>query len=270
VKLADLERAADAIAERGCRLGRPLSIVLETTSTNDDAKDAARSGAPHGATFVAESQTKGRGRQGRAWVAGRGENLLFSVVLRIPCLPARVPPLSLVVGLAVRDSIARVLSDELVRVKWPNDVLVGEKKIAGILIESAVAGSKVDHLVVGIGINVHARSFPADLAEIATSIALEGGRADRSELLADVLAGIDRDIEHVAHRGLGLVHARLSEHDALQAATVETTDGVRGVACGIDLEGRLRVRRPDGTTSTVNAGEVTVIARKSSSRSDTR
>jgi len=259
VKLPDLERANDVIAERGIRLGKPLHIVEETTSTNDDAKDAARSGALHGALFIAESQTKGRGRQGRTWLAQRGENLLFSIVLRIPCAPARVPPLSLVVGLAVRDAIARALPEKRVQVKWPNDVVIDKKKIAGILIESAVAGSKVDHLIVGIGINVHARSFPEELAPIATSIALEGGQVERAEILADVLAGIDRDIEHVAHRGLGIVHARLTEHDALANARVESADG-EGIACGIDLDGRLRVRRPDGTIIAVSAGEVRIVS----------
>ncbi len=254
----DLEHLADVIAERGIRLGNPLRIVSETTSTNDDAKEAARTGAPHGALFVAESQTRGRGRQGRAWLANRGENLLFSIVLRIPCPPARVPPLSLVVGLAVRDAIARVLPKKRVQVKWPNDVVVGEKKIAGILIESALAGSKVDHLVVGIGINVHARELPDEIASIATSIALEGGQVERKTLLADVLAGIDRDIEHVAHRGLGIVHARLVEHDAFANARVAAAD-FEGVACGIDLDGRLRVRRAAGTIVPVSAGEVRLV-----------
>src|SRR5690606_23130214 len=114
----------------------------------------------HGTVWVAESQTGGRGRQGRAWVSPRGENLLFSVLLRIACVPMRVPLIALVSGLAVRDAVARVLPDREVLVKWPNDVLVSGKKIAGVLVESSIAGSKVDHVVVGIGINVHTRHFP--------------------------------------------------------------------------------------------------------------
>ncbi len=263
----DLSRAADVIAQRGIRLGAPLSIEDETGSTNDDAKAAARGGAPHGAVFVAESQRAGRGRHGRVWQSPRGENLLFSVVLRLACLPARVPPVSLACGLAVRDAVARALGvgdDERVLVKWPNDVLVRGRdgvlrKVAGILVESSVSGSKIDHVVVGIGVNVHTRAFPEDIAEIATSIALEGKQApDRAEILADVLACMDRDVEHVVHRGLGLIHARLSARDALRGSHVETDDdAVAGIAEGIDLDGRLLVR---GARPLVS-GEVRLRAR---------
>jgi len=116
--------------------------------------------------------------------------------------------------------------------------------------------------VVGIGINVHTRALPEELSAIATSLALEGGKdLDRGEILADVLAGLDRDVELVAHRGLGLVHGRLTRHDALSGREVESTDAdstLRGTACGIDLEGRLLVRNPDGTVTKVSSGELRV------------
>lgn len=230
----------------------------ETTSTNDEAKRGAREGAAHGTVWVAESQTGGRGRQGRTWVSPRGENLLFSVLLRISCVPARVPLIALVAGLAVRDAVARVLPDRDVLVKWPNDVLVSDKKIAGVLVESSVMGTKVEHVVVGIGINVHTRNFPEEVASIATSVALEGGRAERSKLLEDVLRSLDHDVEHVVHRGLGLVHARLSKVDALLGRALDIEGG--GVAEGIDLEGRLVVRRPGGALVRLSSGEVRVRA----------
>lgn len=268
----DLENATRAIAERGGRLGAPLSIEDETTSTNDDAKHGAKGGSPHGAVWLAESQRAGRGRQGRAWVSPRGENLLFSVLLRVTCAPARVPPLSLVAGLAVRDAVAKTIgaaNAERVLVKWPNDVVIRRedgslRKLAGILIESSVSGMKVEHVVIGIGINVHTRDFPAELSAIATSIALESGGAapDRAEILADVLANLDRDAEHVAHRGLGLVHARLEKHDALRGREVESDDAaLRGLADGIDVEGRLRVRTATGAIVPVTAGEVRLAPR---------
>lgn len=230
----------------------------ETMSTNDEAKRGAREGAAHGTVWVAESQTGGRGRQGRTWVSPRGENLLFSVLLRISCVPARVPLIALVAGLAVRDAVARVLPDRDVLVKWPNDVLVSDKKIAGVLVESSVMGTKVEHVVVGIGINVHTRNFPEEVASIATSVALEGGRAERSKLLEDVLRSLDHDVEHVVHRGLGLVHARLSKVDALLGRALDIEGG--GVAEGIDLEGRLVVRRPGGALVRLSSGEVRVRA----------
>lgn len=256
----DLEGLEDRVAAKGGRLGRPLAILETTTSTNDEAKKGAREGAPHGAVWMAESQTAGRGRQGRVWISPRGENLLFSVLLRIRCAPSRVPPLALVCGLAVRDAVARAIGDDArVRVKWPNDVLVGSKKVAGILVESQIAGGKVDSIVAGIGINVHTRSFPDELADIATSVSLETDRTpDRAALLADVLAGLDHDIEHVAHKGLGLVHARLVKHDALRGAEVEGDD-LAGVAEGIDTDGKLLVRRRSGTLARVASGEVRVV-----------
>jgi len=282
----DLARAAEVIASRGCALGVPLVIAEETASTNDDAKRGAREGAPHGAVWLAESQTSGRGRQGRVWLSPRGENLLFSVLLRLRCAPARVPPVSLACGLAVRDAVARALgpsADGDVVVKWPNDVLVRSprdgvlRKVAGVLVESALSGTKVEYVVVGIGINVLTRALPEEVAGIATSIALErdargcggagsSGELDRAEILADVLAQLDRDAGHVAHKGLGLVHARLTRHDALAGKQVESVaeDGgageLRGVASGIDLDGRLVVRAADGTITRVASGEMRLRA----------
>lgn len=259
--LPDLAHVREVIAARGIVLGRPLSIQAETASTNDDAKAGARAGAEHGAVWLAESQTAGRGRRGRVWVSPRGENLLFSVLLRLRCPPARVPPVSLACGLAVRDAVAKALGaahDGEVLVKWPNDVLIRGKKVAGVLVESALGGAKVEYVVVGIGINVHTRQLPEELSAIATSLALAGARdLDRAAILADVLTSLERDVELVAHRGLGLVHARLRRHDAFAHREVESLDGaVKGTACGIDLEGRLLVRAADGSIAKVASGEL--------------
>jgi BirA family biotin operon repressor/biotin-[acetyl-CoA-carboxylase] ligase len=279
----DLADAAKVIAGRGLVLGSPLVLAELTSSTNDDAKQAARAGAPHGALWVAEAQTSGRGRQGRTWLSSPRANLLFSVLMRLRCAPARVPPVSLAVGLAVRDAVARalgaahgtagVIHDRCVVVKWPNDVLVRSphdgvlRKVAGVLVESALSGHNVEYVVVGIGINVRARTLPPEVAAIATSIALERdargarGEPDRAELLADVLAGLERDVELVAHKGLTHLHARLGLHDALAGREVESLDDpptVRGVASGIDAEGRLLVKSDDGTLSRVSSGELRV------------
>ena len=257
-------RAVAAIAARGGLLGKPLHVLAETTSTNDEAKHAAKAGAPHGATWVADSQSAGRGRQGRAWISPRRENLLFSVLMRLRCAPARLPPLALVAGLAARDAVARALgpgSPHVIGLKWPNDVVVGEKKIAGVLVEATLSGGKVDAIVVGIGINVHTRNFPDEIAPIATSLALLGAAPpDRAELLADTLASLDRDMHLAADRGLGLVHARLTQHDALRGRRVHGELG-EGTAEGIDLEGMLLVRRDDGVRMRWGAGEVHLLAR---------
>jgi BirA family transcriptional regulator, biotin operon repressor / biotin---[acetyl-CoA-carboxylase] ligase len=253
----DLAGASEILSAR-TQLGRPLVIVDETESTNDDAKAGARDGAPHGAVWIAEKQRAGRGRRGRSWVSPPGENLTFSLLLRIPCPAARVPPLALAFGLAVRDAVAKILGDR-VMVKWPNDVVVVHgsswKKIAGVLVESSVVSSRASSIVVGIGLNVHTRVFPEGLA--ATSVALESQvPVSRAELLADILAAIDHDADHVAHRGLGIVHARLRAADVLAGRIVERDDGLRGRALGIDVEGRLVVERDDGTRVKIASGEV--------------
>lgn len=258
----DLAGVAELIAARGCRLGRPLHRLAETGSTNDDAKAGAREGAPHGAVWIAERQRSGRGRQGRVWLSAAGESLLFSVLLRIACPPLRVPLLSLACGLAVRDAIARVVSNRAVKVKWPNDVLIDDRKVAGILVESALAGGKVDYVVVGIGVNVHTREFPDELRALATSVANAApSPPDRGELLADILARLDHEVEHVAHRGLGLLHGRLSTHDALRGRAVMSEDGtVSGTAAGIDVDGRLLVARHDGSIVKVSSGEMRLVS----------
>jgi BirA family biotin operon repressor/biotin-[acetyl-CoA-carboxylase] ligase len=266
----DLARAAECIAERGAALGRPMHLLATTTSTNDEAKRGAREGAPHGSTWVAEEQLAGRGRQGRTWHSARGENLLVSVLARVACPAARLPPLALVVGLAVRDAVSRAAPGADVGLKWPNDVLVAgdgrRRKVAGILVETLTVGSRVDAVVIGIGINVHTREFPADLADRATSVALcANAPPDRGEILADVLAALDRDL-HVVQRGLGLFRARLEAADVLRGRRVRLDSGDEGVACGIDDEGRLRVRRADGVLSHWSAGEVQLAAAVSESQ----
>ena len=256
----DLARAPELAAERGGALGRPMRLLATTTSTSDEAKRAAKEGAPHGATWVAEQQSAGRGRQGRAWVSAPGENLLFSVLVRTTCAPARLPPIAIAAGLAVRDAVARAAPGAAPVVKWPNDVLVAGRKVAGVLVEAITAGSRVEALVIGVGINVLARAFPEDIADRATSVALAAGEGapapDRALLLADVLAGLDRELHVVVARGLGLLRARLDACDALRGRRVRSDAGDEGVANGIDDDGRLVVRRDDGTLVRWSAGEV--------------
>jgi BirA family biotin operon repressor/biotin-[acetyl-CoA-carboxylase] ligase len=252
-----------------------MHLLATTTSTNDLAKAAAREGATHGTTWVAEAQTAGRGRRGHAWVCPAGEGLLFSVLVRVSCAPARVAPAALAVGLAVRDAVAAAVGPErrepAVGIKWPNDVFVGDRKVAGVLVEAVTTGSRVDAVIVGVGINVHTRVFPEAIAERATSVALAAhAPPDRAAVLADVLARIDRDLHVVIGRGLGLVLGRLTAADVLRGRTVRRDLGegeaaappdpsAQGVAEGIDEDGRLMVRRADGVLTRWNAGEVHLL-----------
>jgi len=257
---ADLARAPDVVAAHGGTLGQPMTFLASTTSTSDLAKQAAREGAPHGATWVAEEQTAGRGRRGHSWFCPPGEGLLFSVLLRLPCLPARVPPIALVAGLAVRDAVAAAAPAARVVVKWPNDVLVEGRKLAGVLVEAVTVGSRVEAVIIGIGINVHTRAFPDDIADRATSVAIAAASPpDRAVLLALVLAGLERDVPVVIARGLGLLHGRLEAADALRGRRVKNDSGDEGVGAGIDDDGRLLVRRDDGVLTRWGAGEVHLL-----------
>ncbi|HEX3771375.1 MAG TPA: biotin--[acetyl-CoA-carboxylase] ligase [Polyangiaceae bacterium] len=263
----DLAGAPDRIAALGGALGRPMHLLATTTSTNDLAKDAAREGAAHGTTWVAEEQTAGRGRRGNAWISPPGEGLLFSVLLRLSCAPARVPPLALVVGLAVHDAVASAAPGAAIGIKWPNDVLFDGRKVAGVLVEAVTVGSRVEAVIAGVGINVHTRAFPEEIAARASSVALAASASgaaspeslDRAAILAAVLHGLDRDVHVAAGRGLGLLRARLDAADVLRGRRVGNDAGDEGVASGIDEDGRLVVRRDDGVVTRWTAGEVQLV-----------
>jgi BirA family biotin operon repressor/biotin-[acetyl-CoA-carboxylase] ligase len=165
-----------------------------------------------------------------------------------------------VAGLAVRDAVARAAPAADARVKWPNDVVVGGKKVAGVLVEAITAGSRVEAVVVGAGINVHTRAFPAELEDRATSVSLLASEPpDRAAILADVLCTLDHDLHVVVGRGLSLVRARLLAADALHGRRVRSDGSDEGIADGIDDDGRLLVRRNDGILTRWSAGEVHLV-----------
>lgn len=273
---SESDLSAEAIALELDRLatpfGRPLSVVAVTASTNDDARAASAAGAPHGAAFLADAQTSGRGRGGHTWHSPPGENLYLSLVLRPRVPAAAVAPVTLAVGVAV----ARVLEGTLagpapvtrgdaasapaIWVKWPNDVLAGpadrKRKLAGVLVEGQLRGAEVVSLVAGVGVNVHASGFPDEIAGRATSLALLGGQGlDRSILAARLLAAVGEAVAGFEKDRLASFSADLARLDALRGSTVEVS-GVRGMAEGIDPEGRLLVRGEGGGVTPVVSGEV--------------
>ncbi|MCW1921356.1 biotin--[acetyl-CoA-carboxylase] ligase [Luteolibacter arcticus] len=232
--------------------GFRLDFRESTGSTNDDVREAARTGASAGLVVVAERQQAGRGRRGAAWICPPGEGLAFSVLLR-PSEPKSLwPRLSLAAGLAVAEGLDR--HGVAAEVKWPNDVWIGGKKIAGILVE---AGE--DFVTVGIGINVGVTNFPEMLAASATSLALECGDAPELPLvLASVLerlpvweAKIGADFDELLRR--------FRERCALTGKQIRLTcaDGVlAGEAAGIGDGGELLIRTPEGIRRIVQAEEI--------------
>ena len=226
--------------ERRPALGRPLMYQAITGSTNDDALKAARAGAPHGSVFLADEQTAGRGRRGHTWLAAPGESLLFSVLLRPKLELAQSSALTLAIGLALRDAVAPLV-EAAPQIKWPNDLYVDGKKLAGILVESQLQGSELQAVIVGIGLNVATRDFPPEIARTATSLALlEAKSLEREALLFEILEAIARRLAAYQVTGVSGILDELNAVDALRDKRVRV-DGVVGVSRGLDAQGRLLV-----------------------------
>jgi BirA family transcriptional regulator, biotin operon repressor / biotin---[acetyl-CoA-carboxylase] ligase len=219
-------------------LGRPRLHLRETTSTNDRARELALAGAPHGALVTAGAQTAGRGRQGRTWAAPPGRALLLSLLLREwdRLLPLRA-------GLAVAD-----LAGAAARVKWPNDVLLDARKVAGVLVEGR---PQEGWTVIGIGVNV-ALDLTAMPEELRATAGTLGRRPDE---LGGALAELLGHLEHRLAEPVDDLLGALRERDALLDRPVSWTGG-EGTGAGIDERGCLRVRLADGTETTIDAGEV--------------
>ena len=219
------------------RLGLPRLHLRSTDSTNSRAHALAIAGAPHGTLVTAGEQSAGRGRQGRSWTAPAGRALLCSVVLRDP--PRLLP---LAAGVAVAE-----VAGEAAQVKWPNDVLIGGRKVAGILVEGR---PQERWAVVGIGLNVAVRpeDLPSELRDRATTLGLE---PDAIEPTLDTLLGA---LAHWLAAGPPEVLAAVRGRDALHGRRVRWAQGT-GIADGIDADGCLRVLTGDGATA-LAAGEV--------------
>lgn len=258
--MSDLEptHVEAALARFGATLGRPVTVAAVTASTNDDARRAAAAGAPHGALFLADAQTKGRGRGGHAWHSPPGENLYMSIVLRPRVELAALPTLALVLGLCVARAVDGALGAEGMRagIKWPNDVIVDGRKIAGLLVESSLRGGALEAVVAGVGLNVRATVFPEEIADRATSLARLGARElDRAQVAARVLAALGAALPAFEARGLESFIAELDRRDVLRGVPIEVGEAC-GTAEGIDASGFLQIRGEDGVLRAVGAGSV--------------
>ena len=238
-------------------VGRQLEYRAVLGSTQDLARELARASAPQGTVVLAGRQTAGRGRLGRSFISPRG-GLYFTVILR-PALE-HLRSLPIVAALAVARGLEQVAGLRTA-LKWPNDVLVGGRKICGILVESEVTGPTVNHVLLGIGVNVNAdmSAYP-EIAAIATSAAAEAGHSVSREALA---AGILSELEElylaaqVGRRVRDEWRARLQTLGRRVRVTCgETVE--EGLAEDVDGDGSLILRRPDGSRVTIAAGDVTL------------
>ena len=229
-------------------------------STNVLAMREAEEGAPEGMVYLADEQTAGRGRGAHNWHSARGAGLYASILLRPRVAPADILWLSLAAGLAVREAVHQVTTLEA-DIRWPNDLLFGNRKFCGILTELNAEVTRVRHAVVGIGINVHQDHFPAELAGVAASLRSETGRSwPRQDLLLALLQSLHREAQALS---ANTPQAALNILTRIEAASswvrgkhvrIDEGEGYTGVTAGLDARGFLQVRTSQGIRSVLSGG----------------
>lgn len=245
---------------RGTIFAEHVHHFYKVGSTNTAAMSAAAEGAPEGSVYLAEEQTAGRGRGAHTWQSPRSTGIYGSIMVRPALPPSEVLVLSLAAGLAVRAAIEQVDSRVSPDLKWPNDVLVGGKKVCGILTEMNAEATRVRYIVVGVGINVNQASFPKELS--ATSLRLTtGSEWSRVELVAALLKSLDREYRALlndpdAHESILRRFAENSSWVKGKAVRVEENGALlEGTTEGLDQRGFLQVRNAQGL-QTVLSGTV--------------
>jgi BirA family biotin operon repressor/biotin-[acetyl-CoA-carboxylase] ligase len=252
----------------GTRFGAHLHLFASVTSTNTLLLASAAEGAPEGTVYLAEEQTAGRGRSDHSWHSASGEGLYLSALVK-PSLPLRdALLLSLATGLAAGHAIEDVTSLKI-DLRWPNDLLLGGKKLGGILVETASetgADALLRYAVIGIGINMHQRSFPPDVAALATSLDLEINTrtTSREALLIALLRALDLELTHLENRSdANALLARFAQRSSWvrgKRVHVPERGGYTGTTAGLDSRGFLLVDADDGSQRTVVSGGVRGLA----------
>jgi BirA family biotin operon repressor/biotin-[acetyl-CoA-carboxylase] ligase len=258
----DVLAAVNAASGRGVPVTLDVRWFPSVTSTMDVAEEAAHSGGREGLVIVAEEQTHGRGRRGRRWSSPPGAGLYVTFLFRPLMAPMMSPTLSLLTlaaGVGVRDAIARA-TGYAAELKWPNDLMVGRRKLAGILSEGLNLGMPDQCVLVGIGINLLAAAHPADIAQRATSLESELGRAvERGPLLEELLVAVPRTYDALRQGNADdILRAWRNASPSAVGRMVEwqATDGThRGTTAGIDASGALLVTTSHGLER-VLAGEL--------------
>lgn len=234
-----------------------LHLFDSIDSTNTRAKQLATAGAPHGTVLIADTQTGGRGRMGRSFLSPKGAGIYLSVILRPGCAGQELMHLTCATGVAVCDAVEAVCGVRL-RIKWINDLILGAKKLGGILTELSLNSrtGMVDYAVIGIGLNVSAT--PDGVEQISTSLWENGHCADRNALIAAILIRLEQMATKLTDRSV-MEQYRKDCLTLNQDVCVMGSDGVRyGTALEIDAQGGLLVRYSDGNLETVNSGEVSI------------
>ena len=244
--------------------GRNILYYDVTDSTNLRIKQAGDEGAPHGTLAVADRQTAGRGRRGRTWESPAGSSIYMSILLRPEIAPNKASMLTLVMALSVVEGIQECIgNDRDIQIKWPNDIIINGKKLAGILTEMSSQIDYINHVTVGVGINVNTTDFPKEIAQTATSLRIECGHTvKRAPVIAAVMEWWEENYETFLETEdlsglLDRYNALLVNCDR-DVQIIGAKETYQAHAIGIDHTGELIVRREDGSIEKINAGEVSV------------
>ncbi len=245
---------------KGSLFGKRIYHFFKTDSTNRVALELGHGGEPEGAVVLAEEQTAGRGRAGRAWHSERAMGIYVTLLLRPKLAPVQAPLLTMMAGLSTHSAV-QALTGLAVDLKWPNDLLVRGKKAGGILTEMHAEPGQIRFVIVGIGLNVNQEKFPGELADIATSLRVETGKPQsRMELLVRLLREFENDYNRLVREGVAGVVARFEAVSSYaRGRRVRVTNGTEsylGTTTGLAPEGLLQVTRDDGKVVTVIAGDV--------------
>ena len=240
---------------QGRRLGVRHEVWESIDSTNERARVLAEVGVGEGFLVLADAQSAGRGSQGRAWESPPGSDLYLSLVLRPHYGAAELPLLTMAAATAlVEVADHRLRGETRAQVKWPNDLYIGARKCAGILVESRSSGSRCDFAILGIGLNVNRRHWPAELRENATSLLEATGRSqsfDRGIVLAELLEALERSLAQIESGQSSLLLSRLEPRLLWRGEEVECS-GLRGQLLGFDPSGALRLATVEGTRTCVS------------------
>lgn len=242
--------------------GREVFFYEEIGSTNTEINRLADAGKPHGTLAVADCQTGGKGRRGRNWVSPSGSNIYMSILLRPEIAPDKASMLTLVMALAVSKAIDEVC-DVKTQIKWPNDILLSQRKIVGILTEMTAEPDYISHVVIGVGINTNQEELPEEIRANATSLFLETGeKTDRASIVERTMYYFEQEYASFMEKGnLELLVEEYNERLVNRNRAVrvlEPGNEYEGTAEGINASGELLVIRKDGTKEQVYAGEVSV------------
>ena len=265
VNSPDALHADDLLARLGKTkvIGRDIRVFEETTSTNDVIEKLARDGVKEGAVVFAESQTKGRGRLGRKWMSPTHKGLWFSILLRPELSPQETTQLTVASATALRRAIKNVIGIST-EIKWPNDLLIGGKKVVGILTEMSAEVDRVRHVILGIGVDVNqdTAEFPLELRKIATSLKIEAGKEIcRAELATEILRELDFDYARICGGKFSTVADEWETGCLTIGKNVSVQMGsrqIRGCAEALADDGALLVRTEHGHLERVIGGDVTL------------